>query len=227
LLFGMMLAAPLLLQDHGNIKPEARRRTAMLGILLGAAGFCLASILTLFMNSYSYSLERSLRMLATSFLAGIGLSLGMIYQPQAGWKLGAGGWIKRLAAVAAILAFIQLPVLGEAAAGPDGNYYLPNARWVSAPIMESTQSLADKYFFLNNLFPPYNADSVLDCKRCCFDCTQAAETSVVVRWVHGCFIQWLTVLDAALAGLVLTLGMTAGMHFDASIGSRLRKKKPD
>ncbi|MGB7539436.1 MAG: CHAT domain-containing protein [Anaerolineales bacterium] len=91
LLLGTMLAAPLLLQDYGKLKPENWRRTAILAVFLGAAGFCLASTLTMLMNSYSFSLERMLRMIGTSFLVGGGLSLGLIGLPDAGMKLGAGG----------------------------------------------------------------------------------------------------------------------------------------
>jgi hypothetical protein len=224
LLLGTMLAAPLLLQDYGKPKAEKRGRTAALAVLLGAAGFCLAGTLTMLMNSYSFSLERILRIAGTSFLAGGGLSLGVIDPPETGWKIDAGGWAKRLAAAALVLALLQLPVLCESAARPDGSYILPNARWLAAPIVESTQTLSDKYFFLNNLFPPYNADSVLDGKCCCFECPPAAETALLVRLGKACFIQWLTVLDAALVGLALTAGEIIGMRLAGAASGKARVK---
>ena len=43
-----------------------------------------------------------------------------------------------------------------------------------------------------------------------------------------CFPQWLTVLDAALVGLVLTVGITAGLHFSqtwlGSLWQRLMRR---
>lgn len=115
-------------------------------------------------------------------------------------------------------------MLFEAAARPDGSYILPNARWLAAPIIESTQTLSDKYFFLNSLFPPYNADFVLDCRQCCFECVPAAEVSPAVRLVQGCFIQWLTVVDAALVGLALTAGEITGMRLANAAYEKARAK---
>jgi hypothetical protein len=215
LTFGTTLAAPLLLQDHGSIRPGARRRTTLLALLLGAGGFCAAGALTFLLNSYSFQPTVFLLTLGTTFLAGLGLGLGLIHQPQAGWRLGMGGWLKRLAAAGLVLAVLQLPVLCEAAAGPDGVAYLPNLRWLVSPIQESTQSLADKFFFLKVLFPQDDLNAILESKQCCFACgSAAAQGSFLAGLGKGCFVQWLTVLDAALVGLALTVGVTVGMHFD-------------
>jgi hypothetical protein len=231
LTFGTTLAVPLLLQDHGKLKPGAECRATLPAILLGAAGFCAAGALTFVLNSYGFQPAVFLLTLGTTFLAGLGLGLGLIRQPQAGWHMGAGGWFRRLAAAALVLALLQLPVLCEAAAGPDGAAYLPNLRWLVSPIQESTQSLADKFFFLGGLFPQNDLNAILESGQCCFACGSAAEGSLPAGLLQGCFIQWLTVLDAALTGLALTAGATAGMHFNPAAfrewWSKVRGKKLD
>jgi hypothetical protein len=227
LVLGIVVAGPLLLQDPSRPAPSRRGQVAALAVFLGALGFCAASALVVFFNGISLGMTAGIfmRYLATSLLVGLGLGLGLYDQPRAGWSLGVGGWVKRLGIAAVFLALIQLPVLCEGLTRSGGGYWLSNAQWLAAPIIQPSEAITNQYSLypcLQSLFESCHPGEV---GRCCFAC-QAAGGSAVSNLFSDCFEQWLSVLDAALVGIVLCLGITVGIDFPhTGLGRRLAELK--
>lgn len=208
LVYGMIMAVPLRLLDFQESSPAPPlRRVRGLSILLGALGFCLANGFVAWMNGVGLSMVTFLRFLATAFLAGLGLSVGLMDQPQAGWNLGRVNWAKRLILTAALLAVVQLPVLVEAVTGADGSYILDNAEWIASSVVEPSESIGNKYSLYPALQALFDRNIPIETGRACFDGPAPAGPFV------NCFEQWWSVLDAALVGVVLVVGITAGLHF--------------
>jgi CHAT domain len=212
LVVGILIARPLLLQDVESMKAEKSRRVELLSILLGAIGFSLTDALVAWMNGVYLTSAILGRYLVTGFLAGAGLGLGLAGQPWAGWRLGLGGWLKRLGAASITLAVTQLPVLCQMARRPDGSRWLENSQWLAATIIEPSQILVNLYRFYPPMDALFRQGRSLVAGGCCYAGLQGAP----LRWswlFAGCFAEWMSVLDAALVGIVITVGVTIGLHF--------------
>jgi hypothetical protein len=220
LVFGIVLAGPLMLQNSMVPEPGQERRLDTLAILLGGLGFSVANGLVAWMTGLGLSLAMFFRFVLTTFCSGMGLSLGLFKQPRAGWLLGAGGWLKRLAMAAIALALLQSPVLCEAATKPGGGYWLDNAQWTISAITETSQSIVNKYSFYPFLNTRFNRCVAVETGTCCFACSSSATKPSTTGFLSTCLAQWLSVIDAALVGVVMTLGITAGIHFSQTRLSR-------
>ncbi len=219
LLYGMLMAAPLHLLDFQQDAPVPRK-VRNSSVLLGALGFCLANGFVIWMNGIGFSVATFLRLLVVTFLSGLALCLGLIGQPQAGWNFGRFYWFKRLTLTALLLAFIQLPVLAEAAAGADGRYVFDNAEWIASAVIEPSESIVNKYSLYPALQALFDQNIPLETGKVCFDGAASA------GWFVNCFEQWWSILDAALVGVVLVLGISVGLHFpQTGLGSVWRKVK--
>jgi len=174
LVFGLVIAPPLLLQDAGRPERGKARNPILLSMLLAALGFSLANALVVWMNGIGLTLPTFLRSLVTAFLVGIGLSLGLFRQPEAGWRLGPGGWLLRLGAAAALLAIAQLPVLCETALRADGRPWLGNGEWLAASIIEPRQALVDIYRLYPFLDTLFSQGASAGAGQCCFASASAA-----------------------------------------------------
>lgn len=207
---GRLLAAPLLLQSAFAPDPKQRKRVEGWAVLLGALGFSLASAVVVWLNGSGLGLSPSifLRFLFTTILVGAGLSLGLAGQPAAGWRLAGTGWARRLGIVALVLALVQLPVLCEGLLKSSGGYWLENAQWLAAPIFQPAEAISNSYPWLQTIFDRCIPGEI---GKCCFACQGAAES--VSNLLASCLEQWLSVLDTLLTGLLLCIGMTAGIHF--------------
>lgn len=216
--YAMILAVPLMLQDYQDISPSQLRRARGLAILLGAFGFCIANGFVAWMNGSGLSFNIFARFLAVAFLAGLGLSIGLMDQPVAGWKLGAANWAKRLILTAVLLAIVQLPVLAEAVLDADGAYILDNAEWLASSVIEPSEAISNKYSIYPAMQALFDQNIPIETGRACFE--GQASTGLFAN----CFEQWLSILDAALVGVVLVIGITMGLHFpQTGLGAAWRK----
>lgn len=218
IVYAMVLAIPLHLQDYQDISPSQLRRVRGPAMLLGAFGFCTANGLVAWMNGSGLSFNVFVRFIAAAFFAGLGLSMGLMDQPTAGWKLGAVNWAKRLILTAALLAIVQAPVLVEAVTGADGYYILDNAEWLASSVIEPSEAISNKYRFFPSLEILFDKNIPIETGRACFN-GRTSEGLFV-----NCFEQWLSILDAALVGMVLVIGITAGLHFpQTGLGAAWKK----
>jgi hypothetical protein len=203
---GMVMASPLLLLDLDDLTPEQEKRRNRLAVLLGAVGFSLANGVVMWMNGLGISFLDLLAFLLTSFLAGLVIAIGLHKQPWVGWPEGGRKWLKRLLLPALLLALLQAPVLCQTITRPEGGYLLKNALWQVSTIFESSQRLENIYYYLSPLRSAFDACSPGELGVCCLNCPD-------VNPILGCFEQWLSILDAAVTGVVLIWGMMTGMHF--------------
>jgi len=209
LTFGMVMAGPLLLQNPRRPEPNKQRAAAALAVLLGALAFGAANIVVALFNGASFG--TSIATFPSALLVGVGLGLGLYNQPRAGWRLGAGGWLRRLVPAFALSALSQLPALCEAAltaskqwlgmsAFTESNWLIYGFSWIPA-----LKTLFDRC-------DPFN----LEVRMCCYGCGSAGAGGTVGSLFTNCFEQWLTIIDAGIVGLVLTIGITAALHISKS-----------
>lgn len=218
LVYGMVLAVPLRLLDFQEHSAASIHPSRGLSILLGALGFCLANGFVAWLNGIGLSAGTFLRFLAAAFLAGLGLNLGLMDQPQAGWRLGKLNWGRRLILTSVLLALIQAPVLVEAMTGPDGTYILDNAQWLASSVIEPGEAISNKYSLYPALQAAFDQNIPIETGKACFDGSALAGLFV------NCFEQWWSILDAALVGVVLVVGITVGLHFpQTGLGAAWRK----
>lgn len=216
--YAMILAVPLTLQDYQDISPPQLRRVRGLAILLGAFGFGIANGFVAWMNGSGLSFNIFARFLAAAFFAGLGLSIGLTDQPVAGWKLGAVNWAKRLILTAVLLAIVQTPVLAEAVINAEGSYVLDNAEWLASSVIEPSEAISNKYSIYPALQALFDQNIPIETGRACFEGPASAGLFA------NCFEQWLSILDAALVGVVLVIGITMGLHFpQTGLGAAWRK----
>lgn len=205
LTFGVIMAGPLLLQNPMRPEPNQQRRVALLAVLLGALAFGVANVVVALFNGAGWN--ASLETLPSALLVGAGLGLGLYGQPGAGWHLGVSGWLKRLAPAFALSALAQVPALCE-------NVLASSKQWLGASIFTQSDWLVNGYSWvpaLQRLFDrcdPLN----LEVSVCCYQCVSTAGGTRIAGLFANCFEQWLTIVDAGIVSLVLTLGITAALH---------------
>jgi hypothetical protein len=135
--------------------------------------------------------------------------------------LGFGGWVRRLGAAALLLGLMQLPVVCEAATRPGGSYWLDNVEWLAATVIEPSEMIVNKYRMFPFLDGLFNRFVPGESGTCCFAGPASAGGLFPL-----CAEQLFSVLDAVLVGIVLILGITAGMHFfDTRLGTVWRRIK--
>jgi hypothetical protein len=214
---GMLLAAPFLLLDLDDLTPQEEKRRNRLALLLGAVGFSLANGLVMWLNGLGLTTNTLLLFLLSSFLAGGAIGIGLYKQPWSGWPDGIGEWFKRLALPALLLAVLQAPVMWETITRPEGGYLLDNAQWLIASIFESSEALVNKYSYYSLLNPIFDQCVPGILGQSCLACPDTS-------FFTGCFEQWLSILDAAVTGVVLIWGMMTGLHFPTTRLGRGWKK---
>jgi hypothetical protein len=119
LTLGLLLAELLLFGEpsersggdaSGHERPRPRRQSAGLAIGLGTLFFGTVHLLIAWLMGLSgrgTSPARPVLVVATGFVAGLGLSLALYGQPRLGWRMGAGQWLLRLAAAVVAFAGMQ------------------------------------------------------------------------------------------------------------------------
>lgn len=176
LTLGMALAEPLLLSraKEAGLKPVSRPRSVVLAALLGVIFFGIAHMLVALLNGLQ--LGRAPLVAVMGFVAGLGLSMALYAQPDAGWHLGVIRWLLRLALAA--LAFVLTQAVFIIAGGQRSNALAIG--WAGS----FYRSQFDASF--RQLWP-----------------------QLMERWPR--YFDYLALLDAALVGLVLAIGITAGL----------------
>ena len=214
LTFGIVMAGPLLLRNPARPQQDKQRSEAMLAVLLGALALGIANIVVSIFNGAP--LGASVQTFPSACLVGAGLGLGLYGQPRAGWRLGAGGWLRRLIPAFALSALAQLPVLCE-------TLLTASKLWLGMSVFTQSNWLVYGFSWipgLQRLFDrcdPLN----LEVSVCCYRCAAAGGGTAIGNLFAGCFEQWLTILDAGITGLVLTVGITAALH--VSRGALMRR----
>lgn len=209
LTFGCLIGATLLLQEPLHLDPARRRQVAWLGILLATLGFALANFIVAALNSDC--LACVVRRAPAALIVGLGLALGLFDQPRAGLRLGVFGWGKRLLAACLITAAAQLPVLCQARL-----LSAPPSEWQASAMIQSSEEIREGFSVYvgpddDNLFYRCNPDT--DPPRCCYACAAGApRRSFLTTAILDCSSQVLSILDAALFGLLITAGVTIGLH---------------
>lgn len=213
LTFGIVMAGPLLLRNPARPQQDKQRSAAMLAVLLGALALGIANIVVSIFNGAP--LGASVQTFPSACLVGAGLGLGLYGQPRAGWRLGAGGWLRRLVPAFALSALAQLPVLCE-------TILTASKLWLGMSVFTQSNWLVYGFSWipaLQRLFDrcdPLN----LEVSVCCYRCGAAGGGTVIGNLFANCFEQWLTILDAGITGLVLVIGITAALHVSRSALTR-------
>lgn len=210
LTFGCLIGATLLLQEPLHPDPARRRQVARLGVLLATLGFALANFLVAALNSDC--LACMVRRAPAALIVGLGLALGLFDQPRAGTRLGVFGWGKRLLAACLITAAAQLPVLCQAMllSGPP-------SEWQASAMIQSSEEFRNGFSVYfgpdeNNLFYRCNPDT--SPPRCCYACAAGSTRgSFLATAILDCSSQVLSILDAVVFGLLITAGVTMGLHW--------------
>jgi hypothetical protein len=239
LMFGTLVGPILLLQPVSQPASNRRRKAACLSALLAAIGFALASFLVSILNS-TMLLSMFLRA-PPAFIVGAGLAAGLYDQPRAGIRLGISGWGIRLLIAAFFAALAQSPSLYQEAfpSALIPPRWLENAtildaarspsEWrASAAILDSqelrnglcycsVETFRERLFYcrvVGRLFARCNPE--IDPQRCCDACPEKPFSHGTI-WndLLDCWSHILSMLDAALYGLVLTLGSTVGLHWSS------------
>ena len=182
LTLGMAMAESLLLhrsEEAGETPPIWRaplhpdRLPTVLSVGLGTLFFGLAHVIVALFNGLS--LDQATLVGPMGFSVGLGLSMALYAQPQAGWRLGIGRWLLRLGIAALAFALTQWAFVVGGDRGPGiaiawaGSFYKA----------EFTRYVSTLWSQLMGRYPQW------------FD--------------------YLALLDAALVGIVLTVGNTAGL----------------
>jgi hypothetical protein len=186
-LLGWALSLGLVLVDAVRLRPRERRREeagarlSLPAVVQGALAFAAAYVLLIVLLDAT-KLTASPLGPPLALVAGVGLSYAVRDQPVAGWRIGIGGWVRRLAASALAFALGQLAFVAvDAALGPGRDLGTGLTVVWSGSTYES---------FLSALPPAWGLGRLLSSDR----------------WYH-----FLAMADAALVGVVLALGLSAGL----------------
>jgi hypothetical protein len=176
-----LLANPVRLQRPEHEYNEKGTRPLLPAVVLGAVFFAGMHVLLMLLLRPA-GLYKSPLIPPLALLAGAGLSYAVHDQPLAGWRIGAGRWLLRLAVVAAIFALVQaLFVAVDLMLGPAGD--------LGTGLMFAWSG----YTFKSGL---YDILVNLGLER----------VFSVDNWFH-----YPALVDAALTGIVMALGLSAGL----------------
>ncbi len=186
-LLGWALSLGLVLVDVVRLRPRERRREgagarpSLPAVVHGALAFAAAYVLLIVLLDATKLIASPLGP-PLALVAGVGLSYAVRDQPMAGWRIGIGRWVRRLAASALAFALGQLAFVAvDVALGPGRVLGTGLTVVWSGFTYES---------FLSALLPQLGLERLLSSDH----------------WFH-----YLGVLDAALVGVVLALGLSAGL----------------
>jgi hypothetical protein len=196
---GLLLTSVVRLGPPEHGPWSAGRRSTGLALLLGMLGFTISNLLLNIILRPEILITPSL-ILPMALPAGLGLSLVLFDQPKMGWKLGAGQWLLRLGAVGLFFAIVQ------------GTFILAE-QWIGADNYTLGLGLVfgwSGYFFRNNLTDPLIRIGL-------------GGITSLANWYH-----YPAILDSALTGIVLALGIAAGLIVaDRRYRRRERRKGSD
>jgi MFS family permease len=184
---GGALALGLLLVNVMRLRsPEPESRTAnerpfLQAVALGTFGFALMHLLHILLFNADSLVKKPL-VAFLALVAGTGLSQATYDQPRAGWHIGAGRWLLRLVIVMLAFALVQaIFVQLDILMGPNSD--------MGAGLVFTWSG----YFYRSRLGSTLNAwglQGILDSEY----------------WFH-----YAAIIDAALTGVTLTVGLTAGL----------------
>lgn len=178
---GLVLVEAIRLLPREPQGTHDRARPARWSVGLGALFFAVMHVLLMLILQPEALFESPL-IPPLALVAGAGLSAVVYDQPMAGWRLGVGRWLRRLALVAAVFALVQgVFVTVDLILGPD--------RDMGTGLMFAWSGYTYQSG-LSELLRKWGFDWVLTNEY----------------WYHAP-----AVIDAAMTGIVLMLGLTAGL----------------
>jgi hypothetical protein len=218
--FGMGITSPMLLlnvKENDLSKPSLKRKKLLwLQIPLGALGFSILNGLVLIFTTEGLAAPPFFRCLLTSFLAGLLIVGVALYRQSSAVSPGTRPDIKKrlvylfihLVTLMVLLAFLQLPVLWERTNSPVTQLVFGQIhRWRVSPLNLSSTMIRDRYqvkvSFKKMIL---QCDPDLGTKSCYAACANGHPPTLAPLFTN-CFEQWLSVIDLALIGFFLSVGM--------------------
>lgn len=236
---GMGITSPLLLLNLNNddlTEPSRKRRKRLwMQVFLGAAGFCVVNGIVVIFSTDGLATGTFVRYLFTSFLAGLLIvGVALYNQPYTNpprnpherkrWLLNL---LFRLVTVAVLLGCMQAPVLWEQTNSPTAQLLFGRThRWRISPLSLSTTTVRDRYqveLWMKTRIIQCDPDMISD--KSCYEACADTQGPFLLRLFTYCFEQWLSVLDIAIMGLVLILGMISTSYWIPKALSNLKERK--